>query len=67
MTGKIVMKNLIYDFSDPANHIITFRDSNRRLEGKSFFTFKSQTSEKGKGMVASNSRTQDSESTCEFI
>ncbi len=44
LTGKITMKNLIYDFSDPANHRIIFPDSERKLEGKSFFSFKSQTS-----------------------
>ena len=39
LTGKITMKNLIYDFSDPVNHKISFTDSKRRLEGKSFFSF----------------------------
>jgi len=43
LTGKMTMKNLVYDFSDPSNHKITFTDSNKRLEGKSFFSFKSQT------------------------
>lgn len=42
LTGKITMKNLIYDFSDPSNHKIIFLDSKRRLEGKSFFTFNTQ-------------------------
>ena len=42
LTGIITMKNLIYDFSDPLNHKITFLDSKRRLEGKSFFTFNPQ-------------------------
>ena len=39
LIGKITLKNLVYDFSDPSNHKITFTDSKRRLEGKSFFSF----------------------------
>jgi len=37
MTGKITMKNLVYDFSDPKNHKIVFPTEGRKLEGKSFF------------------------------
>lgn len=49
LTGRITMKNLIYDFSDSANHKIIFPDSERRLEGKSFFSFDSQSIMKSKG------------------
>jgi len=67
LTGKITMKNLIYDFSDPVNHKITFTDSKRRLEGKSFFSFNSKITGESKGKVSGNSVSQNPESTDDFL
>lgn len=44
LIGKITTKDLVYDFSDSNSHKIIFLDTKRKLEGKSFFSYNTQSS-----------------------